>query len=225
MESLSTFKSQIIENYENKNYTSFTPHSVNVTTELINEIFKEQNCTVLKSPKKPNEESNITFYRNDKPECVLVAHLNEFCVNPKSNYPKSKSKLYNSIDTEVKQPIKSTIDKENVLRESMKAEGCELISSYTNYKTPVYYLFEGMEYKTTPGRWNSGHRAHKCKCIRYTQNYIKQLFANEECELISEYKNQKSKLKYKFNDQIYEVIFNEWKFFNKRPHLRKIQNK
>ena len=101
----------------------------------------------------------------------------------------------------------------------MKAEGCELISSYSNCRTPVYYLYEGMEYKTTPGRWNSGHRAHKCKCIRYTQHYIKQLFANEGCELISEYKNQKSKLTYKYNDQIYEVVFNDWKLFSSRPHL------
>lgn len=219
MESLSTVKSQIIENWTNKTKLGYVPHSINVTTELINEIFEEQNCTVKKFPKCLHQGCIINFYRNDKPDQILVAHLNDFCVNPDYNYPKSQSKLYNSNDTKVKQHLKTVNDKENALRESMKAEGCELISPYTDYKTPVYYIFEGMEYKTTPYRWNSGHRAHKCKCIRYTHNYIKQLFANEGCELISEYQNQKSKLKYLYHEKEYEVTFNDWKFFNKRPHL------
>lgn len=219
MEDISTIKSQIIENYNNQNNHDYVPYSINVTVEFINEIFKEQNCTAIKYPKWPHQDCIINFYRNDNPERILTAHLNEFCNNPNYNYPKSKSKLFNSNDTKVKQPIKSAIDRENELRESMKAEGCELISSYKDSKTPVYYMFEGFEYKITPYRWNSGGRSHKDKCIRYTQNYFKQLFANEGCELISEYKNQKSRLKYKYNDQIYEVIFNDWKFYNSRPHL------
>lgn len=219
MNDYSTIKSQIIENYNSQDILSYVPHSINLTTEIINEIFKECNCTVIKSPKNLHQRSIITFYRNDNPEHIIVAHLNEFCNNPNKNYYKSSSKLYNSNNDKVKKPLKTTAEKENDLRESMKAEQCELISEYIKGDKPVYYLFEGFEYKTTPTRWKSGHRAHKCKCIRYTQNYIKQLFANEGCELISEYKNQKSRLKYKYNDQIYEVIFNDWKFYNSRPHL------
>ena len=225
MESLSTLKNQIIENYNNKHHLDYVPHSVQITTEIINDIFNEENCTVLKSPKYPHEESNITFYRNDNPERILVAHLNLFCVNPKDSFPKSGSKLFKSTKstepslTQEEKLDKQRQNKEEELRESMKNEECELISKYTNYKTPVYYIYEGMEYKTTPSKWNSGHRAHKCKCIRYTHNYIKQLFANEECELISEYQNQKSKLKYLYKEKEYEVTFNDWKFFNKRPHL------
>ena len=222
MESLSTLKNLIVENFNNKHYINYVPHSVHLTPEIINDIFNEENCTVLKSPKYPHEECNITFYRNDNPERIMTAHLNEFCVNPKNSFPKSRSKLNTSVKAEenLKERLeKQRQNKEEELRQSMKNEDCELISKYTNYKTPVYYLFEGMEYKTTPNKWHSGHRAHKCKCIRYTQNYIKQLFENEGCELISEYQNQKSKLKYLYKDKEYEVVFNDWKYFNKRPHL------
>ena len=45
------------------------------------------------------------------------------------------------------------------------------------------------------------------------------MFEDEGCELISEYKNQKSKLKYRYQGVVYEVVFNDWKFFNSRPHL------
>ena len=226
MESLSTLKNQIIENVNNKNKPDYVPHSIIITTEIINDIFNAENCTVLKSPKYPHEESNITFYRNAKPERILVAHLNEFCEKPNVYYPKSGSKLFKSSTSSTEPSLtqeeklnKQRQNKEEELRESMKKEECELITKYTTAKTPVYYIFEGMEYKTTPTKWNSGHRAHKCKCIRYTHNYIKQLFANEDCELISEYQNQKSKLKYLYNEKEYEVTFNDWKYFNKRPHL------
>ena len=221
---LSTVKNQIIENVNNKHYLDYVPHSVHLTPEIINDIFNESNCTVVKSPKHPNEDSNITFYRNDKPERILSAHLNQFCVNPNDNFAKSRSRLKTS--TKAEENLQEKLDKqrqnkEEELRESMKKEECELITKYTTAKTPVYYIYEGMEYKITPYRWHSGHRAHKCKCIRYTHNYIKQLFANEDCELISEYQNQQSKLKYLYNEKEYEVTFNDWKYFNKRPHLLK----
>ena len=51
-----------------------------------------------------------------------------------------------------------------------------------------------------PTRWNSGIRPHNVECIRYTQEHIAQLFAKEGCQLISQYKNQKSLLKYKYKD-------------------------
>lgn len=73
----------------------------------------------------------------------------------------------------------------------MKAGECKLISEYIKGDKHVYYLFNGLEYKITPTKWNTGFRAHKCKCIRYTQNYIKQLFEKEGCALMSEYKNLK----------------------------------
>ena len=225
MESLSTLKSNIIENWKNKYRTGYKPHPIHLTPEIINDIFNEENCTVIKLPKVLHQGCYITFYRNEDPEQIMAANFNNFCVNPKNSCPKGQHKSISSTSsveptlTKEERLDKQRQNKEEELRQSMKNEDCELISKYTNYKTPVYYLFEGMEYKTTPNKWHSGHRAHKCKCIRYTQNYIKQLFENEGCELISEYQNQKSKLKYLYKDKEYEVVFNDWKYFNKRPHL------
>ena len=57
----STVKNQIIENFNNKHYLDYVPHSVHLTPEIIHDIFKTENCTVLKSPKYPHEDSNILF--------------------------------------------------------------------------------------------------------------------------------------------------------------------
>ena len=56
-----------------------------------------------------------------------------FALIQNKNYPKSSSKLYNSNETKVKQPIKATIDEDDELFESIKAGGCELISPNRNY--------------------------------------------------------------------------------------------
>lgn len=121
-------------------------------------------------------------------------------------------------DTKQTAKEKQLIEKNNKLKESMQNENCVLLSSYSKCNQPVFYLFDGYEYKTTPEKWYRGHRAHKVKCIRYTQNHIAKIFANEGCELLSQYKNQKTKLKYRFHDKEYEITFNEWQYFFKRPH-------
>ncbi|KAK8839242.1 hypothetical protein M9Y10_032171 [Tritrichomonas musculus] len=111
--------------------------------------------------------------------------------------------------------------KEDELRESMKAEGCELISAYTIATADIYYTYEGREYKTKPTKWNSGHRAHKMQCIRYTPNYVKKVFADAGCELVTEYKNSKQKLNYKYNGNTFTTTFNDWIWYENRPHLSK----
>ena len=80
------------------------------------------------------------------------------------------------------------------------------------------FLFENLEYKTTPSKWNKGKRAHTQKCIQYTQNHVAELFARENCILLSPYKNIKSILTYKFNDSTYSVRFDNWLYLNSRPH-------
>ena len=182
----------------------------------------------------------MTIYKNNDSDRWMRITIDNFLRSPNKNFPKDTywmQKLGKLPKPEPKNRKKDPsiieqnkadrlehqrLDKEEALRESMKAEECELISEYIKGDKPVYYLFNGLEYKTTPTKWNTGHRAHKCKCIRYTQNYIKQLFEKEGCTLMSEYKNQKSLLKYMYNDKEYEVIFNNWLYFNKRPHLHDI---
>lgn len=105
------------------------------------------------------------------------------------------------------------------LKESMNNENCELISEYEKYDKPVYYLYEGLEYKTTPNTWYKGVRAHKMKCIRYTTNYVKEMLKREGCELIGEYVNTKTPIKYTYNGKEYSIRFDKWKYNNRRNHI------
>ena len=73
-----------------------------------------------------------------------------------------------------------------LMRKSMLNEKCILPSRYEAKNIPVHYLYEGLDYQITPMRWKAGCRAHKAKCIRYTQRYISQLFNREECQLLSQ---------------------------------------
>ena len=61
---------------------------------------------------------------------------------------------------------------ESELRESMKNEGCELISEYNGSNVPVYYLYNSLEYKVIPWKWKRGHRAH----LGITKTYHTEIF-------------------------------------------------
>ena len=215
-ESVAEYFRRIVIMNTNGDYTL----TANYDHSIVNQLFKEHGCTIVKAPKELHRTCLITFYRNSNPDNVMVAHLDRFCVDPDQSFPKNKPKINKPIKEPKPQQTKQQLDYEEKLRESMSAEGCELISKYVNSKTKVLYIHDGFEYQTTPSRWNSGYRSHKGKCPRYTQNYIKKLFENEGCELISEYKNQKSLLKYRYQGVTYEVVFNDWKFWHRRPHLK-----
>lgn len=227
-EALSTMKANIIENHNNKFYTSYIPKTVDATYDLVKLLFEENNCTIIKTPKNIYESSLIYFYRNSNPTQLLTAHLEDFVIDPIRSAHKSKSKMKYDINpngiTKQEGCTNDTIEKkrlakENNLRDSMKLEGCELLDKYVDGRTKIRYLFEGLEYQTTPTKWNTGYRAHKSKCPRYTHEHIAQLFAKEGCELISQYVNQKSKLTYRYKDRNYQVVWNDWKYYNTRPHL------
>ena len=87
----------------------------------------------------------------------------EICVNKKflkQIKDQINIKFDNKIvdDTDVKMPeqVKDKIKQTRrekcgaKLRESMKAENCELISEYINCEKPVFYIYEGFEYKINP---------------------------------------------------------------------------
>lgn len=224
MNTHSTTKATIIENNKNKSYANYIPKTVNITKDFVNWLFNEENCTVVKLPNSLLDSSIITFYRNDNPGRIMVAHINDFCDDPNKNFRKSDSKsiIQGNEDLEKLKNDrleKQRQEKEDNLKESMKNEDCELTSKFIKSDKPVYYLYNGLQYKTTPTKWNKGYRAHQSKCPRYTHEHIAQLFKNEGCELLSHYENQKSKLTYQYEGKIYNVIWNDWKFYNSRPHL------
>lgn len=82
----------------------------------------------------------------------IEAKLND-CNDDEAKYHRKLQTLENNREKKRKMM-------EETLRESMNAEGCELISEYKTLKTPIYYLYDGLKYQTTAERWNKGKRPH-----------------------------------------------------------------
>ena len=187
----------------------------------IDEFIKDYDQNeISRYPHKSCLTINDTIYvrKKGEPDVTYSVSMYDLYQNPNRKLHINHTK---TLSPELKQKIAEARlkDTEDKLRESMAKEGCTLISKYESYKKPVHYIFEGLDYSVQPTRWNSGIRPHNVKCIRYTQEHIAQLFAKEGCQLISQYKNQKSLSKYKYKDTEYEVVWNDWKFYNSRPHL------
>lgn len=230
MDSYSTTKHNIIDNYKNKSYSSYIPISVDIDDEFITRLCDEYEITILKREKNLYENSKIIFYKNNNPNRIMTTNIAEFVNNPNQTFSKSHSKLATTgktpeqikesyEKTKLERSLKHRAEYENKLRESMFAEGCILKSKCDNSRCAVHYEFEGMDYKVMPTKWFAGVRPHKSKCIRYTHEHIAQLFEKEGCKLISKYVNQKSRLEYEYKGKVFNVIWNDWKFYNCRPHL------
>ena len=54
---------------------------------------------------------------------------------------------------------------------------------------------------------------------RFSQEYVANELAKEYCELISEYKDCKTPIRYWYNNKVYYVKFGDWKHNHYRPHL------
>ena len=201
-------------------------YEMTATKEQFDEFFDAYGYVCLRYPKDMKLDEFASFNRKVNPERVRYAPILDFYRKPNKKFPidktyEKKNGLILSKADRDKQKADQQKLKEDELRESMKAEGCELISAYTIATADIYYTYEGREYKTKPTKWNSGHRAHKMQCIRYTPNYVKKVFADAGCELVTEYKNSKQKLNYKYNGNTFTTTFNDWIWYENRPHLGK----
>ncbi|KAK8897796.1 hypothetical protein M9Y10_000024 [Tritrichomonas musculus] len=101
---------------------------------------------------------------------------------------------------------------------ALKNENCVIISEFINESTPFIYLYNNKEYEITWKKWRDCVRPHKNN--RLTHENVKQILANENCELISTYKNLKSVITYIYDGQQYSVRFDHWKNRHQRPHLK-----
>lgn len=198
-------------------------YSITASNEQFDEFFKKYDCTILRYPKESLICESITFYRNNNPTRIMYCYIREFYHNPDKLYRKdynyAKKQGITLIKSNEERSEESRKQKEDKLRESMLKENCILTSPYELSDKLVHYTFEGLDYAITPIKWNKGIRSHKMKCIRYTHEHIAQLFAKEDCELISKYENQKSRLEYKYKGKTFHVVWNDWKCYNSRPHL------
>lgn len=193
------------------------------TREKMDELFEKYNYKIFKYPIGNNIARNIYFFNKDNPDIIMESTVYEFYQDPTKTFKKAKPSTLKRILKVVennKTKINPKVIYEEQLRESMKNEDCELISKYIDYKTPVFYIYEGLEYKVSPNRWKNGNRPHKNKRTYHTPNHMKELFKREDCELITEYKTSKQFLTYKYKGVIYTVKGDHWLYLNERPHLK-----
>ena len=101
---------------------------------------------------------------------------------------------------------------------ALKIENCIIISEFIDESTPFKYVYNNKEYEITWKKWRDHVRPHKN--TRLTHEDVKQILANENCELISTYKNLKSVITYIYDGQQYSVRFDHWKDRHQRPHLK-----
>ena len=196
--------------------------------EQLNELLAKHNVTLKRIPRNQIIQRNdrISFAKNDNPNLVYRARLVDILTGNEDEYKRDEhyrlpaDELTKTTAKRLNAYEQQRLRAEEKLRQSMLSEECTLTSRYETHKSPVHYTYKGYDYSVTPARWTAGIRPHKAKCIRYTHEHIKQLFADEGCELITIYHNQKQPLQYKYNDKLYTVCFNDWKFFHSRPHKK-----
>ena len=192
------------------------------------EVLDKHDLILKRKPKNKliTRNDRISFAKKDKPNYVYRAKLIDALTNNTSEFTRDEhfrlpnDDLQNRLSKRQESNERQRQKSEDKLRQSMFAEDCILTSRYETHLSPVHYEFNGYDYVVTPTRWNAGARPHQAKCVRYTHEHIKKLFADEGCELITEYKNQKQILTYKFNDKEYQVCFNDWLHNRIRKHTK-----
>ncbi|OHT15049.1 hypothetical protein TRFO_42747 [Tritrichomonas foetus] len=193
------------------------------TRENMDKLFDNYNYKIFKYPMGNNVARNIYFYNKDKPDIIFESTVYEFYKEPTKKFKKAAPSTLKQILKVVendKSKLNPKLVYEEQLKDSMKTENCELISEYIDYKTPVFYIFDGLEYKVAPYRWKNGNRPHKNKRTFHTPNHMKELIKREDCELITEYKTSKQFLTYKYKGVVNTVKGDHWLYLNERPHLQ-----
>ncbi|KAK8883811.1 hypothetical protein M9Y10_042910 [Tritrichomonas musculus] len=136
-ESTAKYFQRLVIMNKNGDYTLIASYDPKV----VKQLFEEYDCTIMKAPKSLHQSCIFTFYRNNDPNNLMVAHLDRFCEDPNQSFNKSKSKLLVKENTEKlinKVREQQRLEKEEKLRESMKSEDCELISKYLNILRDEY---------------------------------------------------------------------------------------
>ena len=202
---------------------------ITYTHNEIIELIKPFNFILARKPKNKHLKlsDKVSFREKDSP-IVYRAELSLILEkkNDKSVY--ERDNRYRLTVDEINENAKKRneainrdrLRREEEFRQKLAKEDCTLTDRYETVHKPVHYSYKGYDYKVSPKCWNQGARPHLAKYIRYTQKHVEQLFADEECELLSQYQNQKSWLSYKYHDKVYRVQFNDWRYLKVRPHLK-----
>ena len=101
---------------------------------------------------------------------------------------------------------------------ALKIENCIIISEFMNESTPFKYIQNNKEYEITWKKWRDCVRPHNNN--RLTHDDVKQILANENCELISTYKNLKNVITYLYDGQHVSIRCDHWKDRHQRLYLK-----
>ena len=131
-------------------------YSVTATKEQFDEFFNKYDAVVYEYPDDMKVYGLVKFYYKKNPKRVMNAFIEDFYRNPYNSFQKVRNVIADGVvkdklvEDKSKKLEADRLKREESLRESMRAENCELISKYTKANDVVYYLFEGFEYKTRP---------------------------------------------------------------------------
>ena len=120
-----------------------------------------------------------------------------------------------------------------VAAEMMK-EDCILLDQYKRGDIRIRYEYKGNEYTV---RWNDwlnkkrpsrphlkgGNRNTKPH-EKWSYEKVNELFMKDDCELVSEYKNTKQKLCYRYKGSLYYTTLDHWIHNHSRPHIHYNEN-
>lgn len=180
------------------------PAKIRWTTQMVADEMKKEDCILLNE--YVTTKSKLRYLYNNK----------EYTVRWRDWYY-DKNRPHKNI---CKQKTKWTTEK---VRELFANEGCILKSEYVNCKTRLVYEYNGNEFTTTLDLWKtdkSRPHLHGGNFVvhQWTNEEVHKLFEDENCELLDNYVNKETKMKYKFNGSTYTTSLSNW-LDKKNPNL------
>jgi hypothetical protein len=158
--------------------------------EKAKELFNSYNCNLLETEYKNNRTPMRYIATCGHEHQISIDNIN------KGKGVKCKRCRYDAINLK-----KTNTDKE--VRDFFESEGCKVLSDVIKGSgvKVKYIALCGHENQNTYTKFKggSGRLCNKCsKSIRYEYDYVREVFENEDCELLEEeYINCKTPMKYK----------------------------
>lgn len=158
--------------------------------ELAKQYFAERGCELL--------ETEYKDYSTPMRYVATCGHEHTITMN---NFRQGKGDLCRACRYKAvaRKEQRLTVEK---VRDALEAEDCDLLDEeILGWTKPFHYVARcGHENKTTFSHWTEGGGRVCAKCsksIRYTKEYVASVFAALGCELLSEYTNCKTPVRYR----------------------------
>ena len=181
-------------------------------TQLVAEEMKKENCELIDEYLRGDIRIKYLYEGNE-----YTVRWNDWCRKNRPARP--------HLNGGNKKRTKWTTE---LVAEEMKRANCELIDEYKRADVKIKYLYEGKEYTI---RWHDWLRNIKPHLNRGNHNHtiwttesVNELLKRDDCELVGEFVNVNTRIKYKYQDSIYWVTLHSWISNKARPHFCKNEN-